>query len=214
MDNSIIYKWVKIKGMGWEIVQVRGQYFYLFETSTPRNMCHECIEYWGPIVNPPIEVSQRKHISRTLQKEEVTVEKAEISSEKKIYGVFNPSYEIEDFKFVESERQNDCAIVALANIASLSYGKAKVLCFHHGWSSNRGLSFGFLEVILEKLGFEWAERGTFFSCNNGNIPLGVFLIYTKTHVMPMINKGLYNCGDTNHNVINITEIRPLVKVSK
>lgn len=117
---------------------------------------------------------------------------------------------IENFVQTFSQRNNDCPVVALANITQMSYVKAKQTCFLHGWSSTSGLVDGMLEVILQDLGYKTHSclqlaRGTAGSFEQ---PDGCFLVMVEGHVMPVVNGKILNVGDTGWRIVrDVVEIR-------
>jgi hypothetical protein len=122
-------------------------------------------------------------------------------------------HEIKGFKFVPSQRANDCPVVAVANVLQKTYSEAKTLCRLHGWSSTCGITRGFIEVILDKAGwdYEYREDLTHGSVNAfaGDTPRGVYLVYCSGHVMPAANGKLYNVGLSGGKAIEeVIELRP------
>jgi len=201
------YQWLQYHENNWAVARIENDCFYITGISEKFPLNYSHIRRWGPVVYEPIEIPVLNKIRKTSVTKECVVESAEVKEVEKVWPIFDPPYVIENFEYIMPQRNNDCGIVALANVASLTYKDAKQHCFRHGWSSTKGITFGFLEVILEKLGFEWAFRNPNFIVD---IPSGVFLIYTKSHVMPLINKGLYNSPPTSQYRISITEIRPKI----
>lgn len=113
-------------------------------------------------------------------------------------------------KEVRQQRDKDCAVVALANILGLDYKTAKMLAFHHGWSSTKGLSPGFLELVLEHQGYELTFRPDLIKGFVGYFQAdGVFLVRCLQHVMPSINGRLLNLqGCEDQAIIEVIEVHP------
>lgn len=209
------FQWVKLDNLEWEVVKVVNE--GVVPVGINSIITVGLVTEWGPVVHPPIEVPIKQIKQRTAIVEECTVEKAEVVENKKVYAAFDPPYHIENFSYEGSQRNNDCGIVALANVAQIPYHEARMLCFRHGWSSTKGISHGFLEVILEKLGFEYAPRDRFNHWCVKDLQersldfQGVYLVYVKNHVMPMINGVLYNVGFSQYDtILEVNELRPLI----
>lgn len=109
--------------------------------------------------------------------------------------------------------KNDCAIVALSAVTGLEYKKAKVLAFHFGWASTKGLQRGFLEALLEaKTSHKAQHRPDLYvprePLSSLSLPDSkVFLVYVKNHVVPVVSGVILNAeGCENRPVEAVIEI--------
>lgn len=113
--------------------------------------------------------------------------------------------------FVSSRRNNDCPVVAAANIFCMEYDEAKLRCFHNGWSSLHGIQRGFLELMAEELGYEVTYRADLsHGCpEEKRLPEGSFFVYVQGHVMPGFDGKCWNLAGSGHK--NIQEVYEVFK---
>lgn len=99
------------------------------------------------------------------------------------------TYIIKDPVIVESQKNNDCGVVCIANLLQIQYSKARMLCFQFGWSSTRGIPDGMVQRIVEVEGFDSTYIPEFSKGRVGDLslPEGTFFVNCPGHVMPVLN---------------------------
>jgi hypothetical protein len=192
-----MFRYVKIAGR-WQIFQSELSEPGSFFTHSGFYKAEQ-VEEWGPVIPTPVKYTPRKR-PETIEVGEV---KAAADDHKLKDETLGESLVYEDFEEVLAQRPNDCPVVALANVARLSYKDAKLKCFHHGWSSTIGLTKGFLEVVLDKLGYRTVIRRDlmFGRVEDMRLPSGVFLVSVKAHVMPAVNGEVLNVQGCHGQVV-------------
>ena len=196
-----VFRWVRISA-GWFPAELDDSSTIIYLAAHPKFYTRSDILEYGPTLYRPIPYTPR---ATPAQPAIIEVEVAKDDQQPE--EIEFPHYHITSFVPVASERKNDCCVVALANVASLSYKVAKLKCFHHGWSSTRGMDHGFLELVLDTLEFTAAFRSEFTG-----LPLqdfhadGVYLVYIKDHVMPSINGNLLNHGGLDNPIEEVYEV--------
>ena len=194
-----MFRFVKING-GWEIFRSGLSEPAAFFTHSGFYKAGQ-VEEWGPEIEIPTPM---KYVPRKAPQ---IIEVGEVIPAADDYALKDATLGeplvYEDFEEVTAQRDNDCPVVALANIARLSYKAARLKCFQHGWSSTSGLVKGFLEVVLEKEGFRTVIRKDLMHGRvyDLQLPAGVFLIDVERHVMPAVNSQILNQQGCHGSVV-------------
>lgn len=115
---------------------------------------------------------------------------------------------IADPCFISSERPADCGVVCLANLLQLSYEKARLLAFQHGWSSTSGLERGWVQKIMEDHGFFacYCPEYNHADLTSIKLPTGLYSVYVQRHVMPVVNGEVLNVNGSTF-AEEVTEYR-------
>lgn len=189
-----VFRWIKFQDEWYPALVDSAQFFVFLASEKCNKISVTEIQELGPVIYRPIPVAYipREPSTPAVSDIEVAKDVPENNS------VERPALILQDFVEVFSKRNKDCGVVTLANILQITYKKARLITFHHGWSSTRGIDNGMLELILSKRGFQveyrarWRNTPVRFFADN--TPQGVFLVTCKDHVMPAINGRLMNCN--------------------
>ncbi len=199
-----MYRWLNYKGK-WKVVKIDGDSYKFFGIMMSFPTKEVPSELWGPYILEPCYVERR-------EKQVVAVEVSDVENaadkDEENHELLGERYFCPDF-VVNGKRQNDCGVVAVANVLGISYLDAKLKCFHAGWSSSRGISDGFCEQIIEEEGFYVCFRKDLtFGIVQEFRSEGTFLIHSPEHVMPAKNSTVHNQqSQGNMRISEVWEIR-------
>lgn len=193
-----MYRWAKLKDK-WYVVKVNGEHFSIYGILTQFS-CKDVAE-WGHVVLSPSDIERLKTIYVVEPRDLKTDNAAE-------HELIGKRYICPEFT-IYSQRQNDCGVVAVANVLGLSYFQAKLECFHCGWTSSVGITIGFCELLVEKHNFVACYRKDlskgFVQDFRGE---GTFFVRIPDHVMPARNNLVFNSkGCENLPILEVWEIR-------
>lgn len=217
--------WVQLKTGGeWVIACYAGLTVNIMrangavETKTTNDFLEE-LEYNGPeIVEPMWGLVGGISKARNDELDVCTVDEAseDTALREPEVATRREPYIIKDFVPVHGRRPNDCGVVCVANVFSRSYNDAKLLCFHAGWSSTRGITVGMVEMIAEKIGFDVTYRD---DLTRGAVcdfyAEGTYIMHVVGHVIPVVNGKPYNVlGHKGSAIKSVYEVHPKIVESK
>jgi len=195
---------------GWEVAELVSQ-GDMFAIGTVKPFHVSTISFLGPRLHEPVwlEPKKKRAPATPAVPSELDVVIAIDDTTSTEPAPSRDPWVIDNFVEVHSKRDKDCGVVALANIMQVPYKEARVIAFHHGWSSTSGMQVGFLEAILADK-YECVERAELCGGYVRDYARpGVFLVYCHKHVIASVNGRLYNVqGMQGHAVTDVQEIFP------
>lgn len=122
-----------------------------------------------------------------------------------------PPWIQENVEVHESRGPCDCPIVALADLLQMPYGPAKVLAFHHGWTSTKGIDNGWTAQIMEERGHLVVYRP---DLSKGLVrdfkEPGTFIVTVHGHVMSALTGVVNNQqGTGDRPILEVYEVFPV-----
>lgn len=193
------YHWFQVTGKWFP-----GELLKSGKALLPGSTEHYTPEIVGPRLPEPIYVVEGTHHAPPKAQADGDAGvsrdkgKARPSSSLPAYTVANPRTDLGE------EPSKGCGVFAVSRLLNIPIKQARIKALHAGFTSSSGIDLGAVESILEAEGLFTEDAPEYVNRLASKVtfpPNECYVIYTKGHVMPVVNGQLLNLAGSQYQQI-------------